>query len=232
MPVIPLSAKDYREYTKNTSPGFLKGTLGERLVGALHGLFADFIAECVQEAVLARFITSPTFLPDSALGPIGEGRLLPRYAFETDASYQEAVQRPWSAWSQAGTAAEMARQFARTGVTVTVKRNGETDWQWDYDTDDWSRFWLLVTDHPWPGDSNWGDRGDWGDGGVWGLADVAGTAGVETLRAVVRQWKPAHIRCASIVVIVDNSVWANPSGYDWDQPENRSEGALYIDPVE
>lgn len=219
---------DYRDYAYNLSPIFLRGQNGERLVG-LFGLTTDMMMEAVQQAVLAQSFTSPTF-PIDAIGHLGRGRLIPQLPLESDEDYLAVIRDAWNVWAQAGSAIGLLQQIARIQVDGEIK--GNVDWDWDGDPANWSRFWVIITNHSWVDDGVWGDPGVWGDGGVWGLGDGAyGALIVDSLRGIISQWKPAHYVCGEIIVVMDPAGWtAEPDG-TWHVPGNRDAGAIYIDPT-
>jgi hypothetical protein len=224
---IEIKSRDYRDYVFNLSPVFLRGINGERYVGAALGLMSDTFMEAVQQAVLARSFTSPTF-PADASAHLGKDRLLPQYPMEDNDVYLAVIKDAWNVWAQAGTDLGLIRQFDRIGVTVEIKGNHE--WNWDGSTADWSRFWVIVTNHSWSTDGFWSSPGTWGDGGVWGLSDgPPGAALADSLRGIVAQWKPVHYRCEKIIIVLDPANWTETPDGTWDQWENRDTGAVYMD---
>lgn len=164
-------------------------------------------------------------LPADAIAYKGRDRGLDRGPTETDAQYLARLRDAWTAWEFAGTETAIISQLALIGVTATIVENG--DWDWDGNTGAWARFWVLIESSPWSGSTwQWGDGTRWGDGSTWGT--TASVEEVETVRRIVRQWKPAHCFCDSIIVVVDPVTWAaeQPDG-TWGDWANRSLGAAY-----
>lgn len=117
------------------------------------------------------------------------------------------------------------------------------DWNWDGNGDYLSRFWIVVTEHPW-------QRRSWGDGSrydgvneLWGAHAVPDMP-VRAVRRLIRKWKPAHVVCPYMIVVLspvtlrtknpDGSFtetvqsWpaSQPDG-SWADPTNRNRAALY-----
>lgn len=207
------------------SPTVLQGERGQKLLPGTLGVLFDALTEGANQGVKARFPTSDTFPPD-ALPYVGAGKALERYPIDTDATYKARVLDAWDAWAQAGTPTAIVRQLAALGLTATIKENHTAGWNWDGSTANWSRFWVVITGHPWVG---W----TWGDGSIWGQPDLtwgstATVDDVRSVRALVRKWKPAHVVCANIIVVLDAGTWAaeQPDG-TWGDPANRSAAAIY-----
>jgi hypothetical protein len=214
---------NFLSYTAEAlSPTVLQGARGERLAGAFALMF-DTLAETANEAVKARFLGSNTH-PVDALPLIGQERMLPRYPVDSDASYRARLRDAWNAWTKAGTDVGIVAQLAAMGLTAYV-REQNIDWDWDGDTANWSRFWVVITGHPWSR-WKWGDGHTWGGGQSWGSS--ATVAEVRSVRALVRKWKPARSVCPYIIVVMEADDWAlqQPDG-SWADPANRSAAAIY-----
>jgi hypothetical protein len=206
------------------SPTVFQGTNGQKLMPGTLGVFFDAAAEGCNQAVKARFFDSDTF-PPSALSYLGAGRSMPRYPLDTDATYTARLRDAWNIWPQAGTKYGIEAQLAALGLTATVKDRSSVGWNWDNDTDNWSRFWVVITGHPWAS-WEWGDGTLWGDGKTWG--SDATVDEVKSVRALVRKWKPAQVVCTNIIVVMDAITWAaeQPDG-TWGNPAKRSSAAIY-----
>ena len=206
------------------SPTVFQGDNGQKLMPGTLGVFFDAAAEGCNQAIKARFFGSDTF-PPSALPYLGDGRAMPRYPIDTDASYLARRRDAWNIWKQAGTKIGIDRQFAALGLTASVKDRSTPGWNWDGDTDNWSRFWVVITAHPWT-TWTWGSGVLYGDGHTWG--STATLEDVRSVRALVRKWKPAHTVCDHIIVVMDAVTWAaeQPDG-TWYNPANRSGAAIY-----
>lgn len=90
----------------------------------------------------------------------------------------------------------------------------QANWEWDdHPTDPitgkqrWARFWVII--YPpatlWtPQPFDWGDVAgpDWGEPTyTWGT--TATIEEVQTVRAIVADWKPLHARCVNIIIAFD-----------------------------
>lgn len=107
--------------------------------------------------------------------------------------------------------------FARAadGTTSYVLDTG--NWNWDGPMGDrFSRFWVIIypnglwTEYP----NDWGDTAGqgWGENtNTWGSTATADQ--VDTIRAIVADWKPGGTRCVNIIIAFD------PTSFDPDSPE-------------
>jgi hypothetical protein len=206
------------------SPTVFQGESGQKLLPGTLGVFFDAAAEGCNQAIKARFFDSDTF-PPTALPYLGAGRSMPRYALDSDTSYTARLRDAWNIWPQAGTKYGIESQLGALGLTAEVKDRTTAGWNWDGDHDNWSRFWVVITSHPWS-PWEWGDGTLFGDGHTWG--SDATLSEVQSVRALVRKWKPAHVICEHIIVVMDGVTWAaeQPDG-TWHNPANRSAAAIY-----
>lgn len=237
--------RSYRSWAKQLSPASLVFEWGPRLVETI-GLTIDMLAEWAVNAGDASMLESPDFAPD-ALGLIGAQRRLPRYAPETDAGYKARVRAAWESWPQAGTRPGLIAQLAAAGMTAKVKemyhpnrvgtQDAEEYWDWDGDEDNWSRIWVVIEDHPWPpwllGEEPIGSgvtlgAAPLGDGAT--LGSIATEADIEMVRSIVRAWKPGHVVCTFIILVLDMETWLDdpdPAG-TWGEPGNRNPNVAYV----
>lgn len=218
MPLLPT----YREAVEGLSPAVFKGYFGSRLVGGMIGLMGDLAAEAAREAALMRFFDAVTF-PEDALAPHGDERLMPRYPTESADTYKSRLRDAWNAWNRAGTDQAIITQLAGLGLTAEIYANHE--WNWDSDTDNWSRFWVVVTSHPWSR-WHWSDGTSYGGGATWG--STATPAEIYALRRLVRTWKVGHVVCSHIILVMDPATWSPTPDGTWGDPANRNAGAIYI----
>lgn len=229
----------YREFALRLVPPWLKG-----LVGALYiegvGFIEDTVAETYNQAGKAHLLLANTF-HESTLKFVGTERLMPRVTAESDESYLQRLQDAWNIWPKAGQATGEVEQITIAGLTAHIFMQGQPGqkpgddtgdiWNWDDDLLNWSRFWVVVTGHPWVSEGEWGDPGDYGDGGTWGT--TATPEEVTGLRAIVRRWKTAESVFPHIIVVVDQAAWdalgapAVTTGDRYDIFENRSDAARY-----
>jgi len=213
-------ARDYVAYALDNSPPWLRGTWGEKLIRAIGTVFNDAYNAAFQ-AGAAGLLDAPTF-PVDALALLGNERNIERYPGETNDHYHTRVKNAWDSWAQAGTM-RLVTELGYLGLTAEIKENFTAGWDWDGDADNWSRIWVVITDHDWE-PVEWGESGrKWGDNGVWGCDATAAEA--STLLRLIRKWKPGHVLPITIVIL-DEGSWSEPDG-TWDDPAERSPHALY-----
>lgn len=213
--------RTYVQWALDNSPPWLHGTWGFKLITYIGQTFDDAYTEAF-EAGAAGSVGAPTF-PADALPLLGSERNIERYPAETDDEYAARVKGAWESWAQAGTMRIVA-ELTYLGVTAVIKEVHTAGWDWDGDTDSWSRFWAIITDHDWE-PIYWGSGGAaWGEG-VWGCDATQAEAG--TLLRLIRKWKPGHV-VPITVVVMNESTWDSeqPDG-TWDDPANRSTAAIY-----
>lgn len=217
--------KNFQRMLPRITPSVFRGYYGRRFIGAL-GLMLDSVAELYNFAVRSSWVGDPSGIGPAydALGPAGSEQSLPRYPNETWDSYHARLQGGWETWEFAGVEATIIEQLALYGVTAHIVHNEE--WNWDNNPDWWSRFWVVITDHPWT------LPGTLGDGSVLdGTATLGSSATVEEVRevrSIVNKWKPSRWVCSSIIVVLNPVVWPleQPNG-TWGKRWNRSASACY-----
>lgn len=215
----------FRAYVKTLSPTVFHGPWGTRLMQGVIGLSFDLLAETFNQATKAWILLSNTH-PHDALRFVGEERQLPRYAGrETDHGYRLRLVAAWETWAQAGSEQELLRQLTlSTGYQFELY--DASDWNWDGNEADWSRFWVVVKGTALQPEV-WGGHA-WGQTGMrWG-ADVTFEE-IQLIRTTIRQWKPAHVRCDHIIVVFDLEQWNAdlPPDGTWGNANGRSNAAVY-----
>jgi hypothetical protein len=187
----------------------------------------DASVEFAIQGLQARYpgIGTPTALPY-----IGRDRRIIRGFAENDASFSKRLLTWREDWKTAGHAFSLLRQVKgyltphpiklrsvdNAGNLYTLNADGTTElvqtqpsnWNWDVENAFWSRFWLILYPPPslWDPMFPWGNAAQWG--GAWGAANVTwGTTAtpeqIASIKAVIRQWKPAHANCVCVVVAFD-----------------------------
>jgi hypothetical protein len=118
---------------------------------------------------------------------------------------------------------------------------GASNWDWDGNTTPWWRAWVIVYVQAmgWTIGPHWGDGGHWGDPGrLWGITGPQASQ-LATLRAVVKQWKPAHSWVLNIILTTNDARFdpaqpagggINPDG-TWGNPANRFTDCVFLDGV-
>ena len=217
--------KSYRAWLVEILPTWLNGVVGEKFSGSLALVMGDTLGEIMRQALFARFLYWAEF-PDDALRLIGSERMMPRYGNEKPQRYLERLKRAWPTWMFAGTRQAVLDQLASAGFVADLWENFQ--WNFDGDTDDWSRFWVVLREFPY---AQWylGDEGIFlGYGGLTLGSDMT-LDEQANVRALIRQWKAGHVRCAHIIVPWDLEAWdANPPDGTWGDPANRPPYATFI----
>ncbi len=228
---------NFRQLRKLITPRWLSEGDGE-LVGYALDLLKDAFAERARLGHLARFPENGPngeTAPADALTALGRDRRMVRGINESASVYAARLKDWLTDRRRAGNPFVLMKQLAAytgdTGCsfrTVDVRGNWysraadgtETssvntgNWDWDGDTDRWSRFWVII----YPG-TLWTDGGEeWGSGDLWGSAgSLWGTditpEQATNLRAIIADWKPAGTYRENIIVAFD------PSSFDPTSPE-------------
>lgn len=118
---------------------------------------------------------------------------------------------------------------------------GAGNWNWDGNTAPWWRAWVILYVGPlgWTIGPHWGDGGNWGDAGrLWGITGPS-SGQIQALRAIVKQWKPAHCWVVNIILTANTARFdpahaagggVNPDG-TWGNPANRFSDCVFLDGV-
>jgi len=220
---------NFRQYARTLSPTWLRGEWSGRIVSFAAIVF-DVIAESVFQAGASNLMKAPSFQAD-ALGRIGSERMMERYFGESEDGYKQRLLGAWRAWSQAGTPASIIEQLAALGLTASVKENWQ--WNWDGDSANFSRFWVIITGHPWV-PRKWGDGSKWGPSSLWGARRTPPSMiDARAIRRVIKKWKAGHTVCPYAVIVFDLAAWAalTPDG-TWGDPHARKlavgDAAIFI----
>lgn len=224
---------NFRQTRKFLGPPWLTQEGESALVGYTVDVVADAFMERLRLGHLARFPqndpTGQTTAPDDALAAIGRDRRIIRGINESAPGYARRLVRAIDDWKTAGNPfALMAQLSAYCGPgpafrTVDVRGNwysraangtqttdiNVANWDWDgdpYALKKWARFWIVIYPNGlWTVGPNWGDVGF-----VWGAANATwGTTAtqdeVTSVKAIVRDWKPAGTTCVNIIIAFDNA---------------------------
>ncbi len=216
----------FRQTAWDLSPSRLRTTTAARMVYAFIGLPLDMIAEATKEALLARF---PQWCVEDALAYHGRDRGIRRGVSEPSASYRARLLLWIEAWKAAGAGRSILDQIAGfltphqtrirlwTQVGVVYERSAAGVftvtrlpglWNWDgLGASLWARFWIIIDSFdgvPWSRDGTWGDGEVWGSSATSTWGSTATIAQVQTIRAIVDDWKPAAAVCKNIIVSFDD----------------------------
>lgn len=223
-------AKRFRSVFYKLAPSWLTTGDGERVLYSI-GLLLDGFVERVRLGLIARWPEYDP--PADALAAMGRDRVIVRGVNEDASAYGTRLIPWLDAHKKRGTAFELIRQiraYLGGGIMVrTVDERGnwytidadgaqsymlaQGNWDWDGSAapTQRGRFWVII----YPPDSasavvkpgpEWGDPSLWG--GAWGAAGYTwGTNAtpdiVASVRAIVREWKPAGTTCSHIIVAFD-----------------------------
>ena len=204
---------NYVEFVEKTTPTVFRGPYGERLAGFVAGVLVDALADGNVLALKAPWLKLATFPPDAA-APLGRESNLEAYPDETASQYVERIRRRWEDWQLAGHESAIEGQFAAAGypgarVEFYPGRpgpNGEPYY--------WSQFWILFPQgtHPVTGPATEYSAFSWGDGTLWGPDGLTLTF-VQTIKGIVRKWKPGHWICRGFIFEFEAAEWG---GFDYD----------------
>ena len=241
--------RSLREWLLGTQPTWLLGPVGSRYVQFV-GLVGDIVTEHMLQGMKSSKLRATTF-HHSALRYLSNERMMPRYPAETHNGFARRLRGAWDAWRQAGTWVAVVEQLAAYGVTAEVwvqnhrgplpNLDSGDIWDWDDDTENWSRFFVVITECPWNVLPLWGDADDrWTDSGTtWGTSATVDE--ISAVRDIIRHWKPGgmvfpHILVDFLSIATDGASAAErpTTGDRYDRVEARSltgkgAGFHYID---
>lgn len=222
-------AVTFRDSARRWSPARLLTDQAQRFVYAVLGLPFDGIAQAARDAGLQGLVSDCT---DDALPYHGRDRRIVRGPGEPRAGYVARLLGWLNAWQLGGVGGSLMDQIAAyltphqvrmrlitdQGIwytreadgTLTIEHHGAALWDWDGVTNRWARFWLVIypTAGLWTPGPNWGDSdlwgGSWGSPGyTWGSTAMPNQ--VQTIRGLVKQWKPAFAKCENIIIAFDDA---------------------------
>jgi hypothetical protein len=202
--------KEYQ--SKTLAPGWLQDPAGRAFLESL-GARKDALAALAKEAVKASL---PTLCPVDALGELGTECGIDRGAAESEAAYRKRVRAAWDQWKWAGTSYGLLLALYYAGYTpssgkvvIQTQKGRQHELRVDFDPavngpDDavittdigavvlggspqlWSQFAVLFVS-PLPP--------------AWVSTPPAdASAEVESIRTLIRRWKPGHARCVALKV--------------------------------
>ena len=199
---------NWREYFAAIAPPWLSRYWGERLWGSLAYL-SDLMSEGMSQAVKAHLLDQSTS-PVDALPLIGLERRMPRYPGETNDSHRARLLDAWNAYVQGGTAAAITGQLATYGLDDVEIVSQHDGWVFENpkDTSQWSRFAVIIDG------VTWGTSYVYGMGMIYGSAMTYGSdatpAETETIKSIVRKWKPVHSENPFIYVVLSGDIYGDP----------------------
>lgn len=234
----------FRDTIFSVVPRWLRGYWASRFLYAVN-VQLDAVVDGVVAAVKLRH---PGLYSFETLPLIGRQRRITRTPTETDAEYAARI----CTWRQVNgrrgnpfaLMEQIQAHLAPDTVRVAVVNNqghrleietdgtpsvvGATSWDWDGNTDKWSRCWVLIYDSSWVSDGDWGDAGTWGDSPTGTIGSDATQEEVARVRTLVNEWGSAHARIVHVVIVLDETAWeaAQPDG-DWDRYHNRNSSVAY-----
>jgi hypothetical protein len=226
-----MADQNFRRIRSFIAPRWLTEGLGG-LVGYALDTIRDAYVERVRLGLLARFPQNGPngeVAPADALQALGRDRRVIRGLNETDQAYALRLLAWLDDRKTAGNPYALMQKIAEylgtsSGFvikTVDVAGNWyvraadgtrtaylkQANWHWDDESAQWSRFWVVL--HPngfWAETPfNWGDTSGpgWGKDDGHTIGSTATYDEVQTIRAIVADWKPAGTKCINIVVALD-----------------------------
>src|SRR6186713_2900481 len=202
-------AANWREYVQQLSIPRMLRPVAEKFFGAI-ALIPETASEGIKLALFANWLLEPTS-PDDILPKIGRERRLPRYPAETPVQHRARLHAAWDTWTAAGSVQNLIDQFEAAGWPGVLIFDNVDIYQWETPHDETyvSRFWVIMPpgSHSFTTDGNWDDPGVWNDGGLWNSGNAT-TEQIETMRGIIRKFKPVDWICAGIVAVV---TWDDPT---------------------
>jgi hypothetical protein len=218
-----MTASTFRDLIRDVSPPWLARFWGERYMYA-PGLVLDALWTWAQEGLEQRF---PDLAHDEALPYMGRDRRIRRGFIEPANVYRQRLKRWKRDHQTAGNALALMQQLKAymfgfdvrircvndRGTWQTLDPDGTFtvqqlafNWNWDnrYPASARTRFWVII--YPldsgiWEKGGHWGDGSRWGDGREWGTTATREQS--ESIRAIVKEWKPQGTRCPYIIIAFD-----------------------------
>jgi hypothetical protein len=203
-----------RDLASALSPPWLAENWGSRFMLTM-GLLGDALAEGMVIALKAPWLRQRKSPPD-ALPLIGNETQMPRYDADTDTSYRRRLLKRWDTWLFAGTVEGegdqgMTGQYSAAGFVATILNNFQWDFENPKDTEDWSRFVVVLELES--GFRTW----YYGDGTVYGSEPMSPTFGstatqgqVAEAKDIARRWKTHHEINPCILVVLDGEYFGDP----------------------
>lgn len=196
--------KTFREQLLDLSPPWLRAYWSERFMGLVLGYVHDVAAEALGFALRQGWIAD-NVVPVDALPHQGRNFGLRRYPIETPPQFITRMRQAWDLWEHAGHESPIESQLATLGfVGAQVFTPGIAAID---PVGYWSHFvvYFPLGSHPiWSAGPAWGSF-SWGEQ-YWGPVGISGDE-LETIRAVIRQWKPADWICRAIVFQLTGTSW-------------------------
>jgi len=210
----------YRRYVAQLTRGvdFLRSGLGWFYAGTL-GAITDSLLEGARQGFIQGLPGHPEQTEDS-LNQVGADRELFRYRLDTVATWSARVRNAWQYYEQAGTAIQVLRAVNEWGaITFASTWNpalvGLTEGSW-------ARFqvWIGAGVTPWLPAAKYGSGIVYGGPNVmYGISNAL-TEDVQTLRKIIRKWKPMRSKASVLIVL---------SGIACDEPGITCDGGSLVD---
>lgn len=246
---------------RNRLPRWLQGPVPESIATTLDGFRSRALrALCLR---FPDFAASSLWVDgDAALAAIGRDRRIIRGINEPAAAYAARLIRWLDDHATRGNPFALLRQIRAylqaPCVVRTVDRRGNWfsidadgvestnmntgNWDWDGGPLSlWARFWLIIYPvngvTPWAPSPQWGTATLYGDGDFTNTTYTIGTTAtrdqVASVRAIVRDWKPANAACVQIIVAFDPATFTpagetDPLG-EWGTAGNHNGSPVRLD---
>lgn len=185
---IKSPAGTFRRYIEERQPAIFKNYFGSRFVGAL-GLVVDAAATAqidAWKAFLQKRVDGPSY---DALNILGSETSIPQLAREDWLTYENRLQDPWETWSYAGSEDCLTEQ-----LTQSIFTDAEVIRYYGNGSD--SEFIVFFPTGSHPVTAPPAEVGSFvvGDGTLLGPVGLDPEE-MESLRAMIRHWKPVLHKC-------------------------------------
>jgi hypothetical protein len=199
---------NWRDYFAAIGPPWTQRYWGERLWGAF-AYMSDLVTEGMAQAIKAHLLEQATSPPD-ALPRIGNERRMPRYAGESDDQYRDRLLDAWYAYERGGTRVGVISQLAWYDIVANIVSFHDG---WLFENPPliyhWSRFAVFLTTHPWSTAYLYGAGYSYGTPITYG--STATPAEVDTVKGLIRKWKPVPSENPWIYVPIGGACYGDPS---------------------
>lgn len=196
----------YKQYLYDLPLGAaLKAPYGKQHCFGI-GQHLDDLLQATKDSVKASWPEYAGAASDAyAVALLGSDAGIRRYSTESTASYAARVWQAFSKWSKAGTTAPITEDLTGIGYSQ-ISYIMNADWAPsppDGNTTWWSRFWVVIRGHGFTMPT-YGGGTTYGGGGLYGGTYTA--AQLAEIKAIIKQWKPAHAYCSHVIIAYGNNI--------------------------
>jgi hypothetical protein len=186
------------------APRRLSFDRGKKLLAVIGSCY-DVLADGFFYGISCRF---PSVAPDDALPHIGNDRLIYQGPAESLTAYRERLAHTFDAWTWAGTEYGLRLHFGSLGLDDLVLLADSDWWHDEQYLTDWSRFWAIIPA---------------------GHYTLPSDEDLVSLKRIIETFRPAHVTCSSVIIIVSGRLVGYPTNQTFDELE--AAGLLLSDSV-